>query len=426
MEKLHAVRGMNDILPTQTAHWQRLEQVLRGIFSGYGYTEIRLPLLESTALFERSIGAATDIVEKEMYTFTDRGGDSLTLRPEGTAGVVRAGIQHALFRNRGHRLWYMGPMFRRERPQRGRYRQFYQAGVEAFGIPGPDIDAELIIMTARLWRELGLNDLRLEINTLGNSDTRQRYRDDLIEYFSAHMDLLDADSKRRLQKNPLRILDTKNLAMAELVANAPTFQSYLDTESAAHFDEFQSILEKNQVAFEVNARLVRGLDYYNRTVFEWITTELGAQGTVCGGGRYDGLIGHFGSDDTPAVGFALGLDRLVEMLQDTEVSADPHAYLIAVGDGVVHSALGLAERLRDAVPELRLQCHCGGGSFKSQFKRADRSGATLGLVLGPDEVAARTVTVKHLRTEMEQLSLSQDAVAGYLSELLGLALSDQA
>lgn len=418
MNDIKAVRGMNDILPDQTPRWQTLESVAREIVQAYGYREIRIPILESTSLFQRSIGEATDIVEKEMYTFTDRGGDSLTLRPEGTAGVVRAGIQHGLFRNQTHRLWYMGPMFRRERPQKGRYRQFLQIGVEAFGMAGPDIDAELIVMTARLWKALGFNDLVLEINTLGNAETRSRYRQELIEYFSANMEILDEDSKRRLHRNPLRILDTKNPDMDDLVDNAPTFANYLDQDSATHFERLKELLTHNDIGFTANPRLVRGLDYYNKTVFEWNTAELGAQRTVCGGGRYDGLVDHFGGGSTAAVGLAIGMDRLVAMMRAREEGTVPdhglHVYLIAVGDEVAGQALYLAERLRDEIKGLRLVSHCGGGSFKSQFKRADRSGAMIALVLGPDEVDTRSVTVKHLRSEIEQANVPQDELGAYL------------
>lgn len=409
---LQSVKGMNDILPEETGLWLYLEDTVRHVFESYGYRQIRLPILEQTALFKRSIGEATDIVEKEMYSFEDRGGDSLTLRPEGTAGTVRAGMQHGLFHNQIQRLWYIGPMFRRERPQKGRYRQFYQIGVETFSMPGPDIDAELILMTARLWAALGLKGLALQLNTLGTAETRARYRDDLIEYFSASQDQLDEDSQRRLHKNPLRILDSKNPAMAELIAAAPTFLEYLDDESADHFQSLQEILDQAGIQYEVNPRLVRGLDYYSKTVFEWITDQLGAQGTVCAGGRFDGLIKQFGGKETSAIGFAMGMDRLIELLKDSDkqVNTAPDAYFISMGEAATRQALLLAEQLRDQLPEIRLLSNCGGGSYKSQFKRADKSGARYAIILGDDEIANGSVSVKDLK-EGEQQTVDQDKLA---------------
>ncbi len=416
---IQSVKGMNDILPQDTPLWLYLEDTVRRVFEAYGYQQIRLPVLEQTALFQRSIGEATDIVEKEMYTFEDRGGDSLTLRPEGTAGTVRAGMQHGLFHNQIQRLWYMGPMFRRERPQKGRYRQFFQVGVECFGMPGPDIDAELILMTRRLWKALGLEGLTLQLNTLGTAETRVRYREDLIRYFSAHKDALDEDSKRRLHKNPLRILDSKNPAMSALISEAPTFDAYLDDDSTRHFQGLCEILDQAGVAYEVNPRLVRGLDYYSKTVFEWITDQLGAQGTVCGGGRFDGLIEHFGGRPTPAIGFAMGLDRLVELLKDSgkDVLSAPDAYLIAMGDKATKKALVLAEQLRDQLPFLRLVTNCGDGSYKAQFRRADKSGARYAIILGEEELEKVSVSIKDLR-DGQQERVAQDEIAAWLKQRL--------
>ncbi|RME34227.1 MAG: histidine--tRNA ligase [Gammaproteobacteria bacterium] len=420
---LQAIRGMNDILPPETPRWQWLEERLCELASAYGYQEIRLPIVEQTALFERSIGTATDIVEKEMYTFTDRNGDSLTLRPEGTAGCVRAALQHGLLHNQSQRLWYRGPMFRHERPQKGRYRQFHQFGVEVFGLAGPDIDAELILMSARLWRTLELEEVvRLELNTLGSPEARAAYRDVLVEYFQRHYEQLDEDSRRRLSRNPLRILDSKNPAMAGLIEGAPSFSDYLDEASREHFEGLRRLLDAAGVEYKVNPRLVRGLDYYGKTVFEWITDRLGAQGTVCAGGRYDGLVEQFGGRPTPAVGYAIGLERLIGLLEDGQHAcpASPQVYLIAVGDAAQAQALVLAERLRDALPGLRLLLHCGGGSFKSQFRRADRSGAELALILGEEEVAERCAGIKHLRREAGQERIGWDALPGRLRELLAL------
>ncbi len=411
---LQSVKGMNDILPEETALWLYLEDTVRQIFETYGYKQIRMPILEQTALFKRSIGEATDIVEKEMYSFEDRGGDNLTLRPEGTAGTVRAGMQHGLFHNQIQRLWYMGPMFRRERPQKGRYRQFFQIGVETFGMAGPDIDAELILMTARLWKALGLKDLTLQLNTLGTAETRGRYREELISYFSASQDLLDEDSQRRLHKNPLRILDSKNPAMAELIAAAPTFEEYMNDESISHFQGLREILDQAGIEYEVNPRLVRGLDYYSKTVFEWITDQLGSQGTVCAGGRFDGLIEQFGGKETPAIGFAMGMDRLIELLKDSgkQVVSAPDVYFISMGEAATKQGLILADELRDQLPELRLLSNCGGGSYKSQFKRADKSGARYAIILGDDEIANGNVSVKDLR-EGDQETVDQDKLAEF-------------
>ncbi|WP_295884306.1 histidine--tRNA ligase [uncultured Thiohalocapsa sp.] len=410
-ERLQAIRGMHDVLPDRAPVWQHLEDRARTVVEGYGYREMRTPLLEPVELFKRSIGEVTDIVEKEMYAFEDRGGDRLALRPEGTASCVRAAIEHALL-DQPQRIWYRGPMFRRERPQRGRYRQFHQIGVEAFGLAGPDIDLEIIAMTRRLWQALGLTDLRLELNSLGDSAERGRYRTDLVAHLRAHADRLDDDSRRRLDTNPLRVLDSKNPDLAPVIAAAPSLLDYLGEASRAHFDGLCAGLDAAGIAYQINPRLVRGLDYYNRTVFEWITDALGAQGTVCAGGRYDGLVAQLGGRDTPAVGFALGIERLLDLIDTSAVATGPDAYLVALGDAAAAAAPGLAERLRDAVPGLKLLVHCGGGSFKSQFKKADKSGARVALILGDDEAAQGTVSVKPLRGGGEQRTLSfEEAVA---------------
>lgn len=403
MAKLQAVRGMHDILMQDTPRWHYLEETIQNILSQYGYQEIRLPIVEKTELFKRSIGDNTDIVSKEMYSFEDRNDSSLTLRPEGTAGCVRAGIEHGLFHNKTQRLWYAGPMFRHERPQKGRQRQFHQIGIEAFGFNGPDIDAEQILMCARLWQALGLNELSLEINSLGTTESRAAYRSILVDYFSSHKDQLDEDSLVRLEQNPLRILDSKNPEMKSLIAEAPTLDKHLDTESAEHFAELKDILNTAELKYTVNPRLVRGLDYYGRTVFEWISNQLGAQGTVCAGGRYDGLVEHHGAPATPAVGFAIGLERLME-LANFENMADnaPHIYLLISGEKAIKPGLLLAEQLRNKISKIRVLSHCGGGSFKSQFKKADKSGAQLALVLGEDELENNQLTVKYLRSEEPQ------------------------
>jgi len=417
---LKSVRGMHDVLPPDSALWQSLEGTIQGVLSRYGYAEIRMPLVEATELFARSIGEVTDIVEKEMYTFEDRNGDSLSLRPEGTAGCVRAGIQRGILQNRQQRFWYMGPMFRHERPQRGRYRQFHQIGVETFGFEGPDIDAELIIMSARFWRELGIRDVRLEINTLGTPSSRAAYREKLTDYLNRHEDLLDEDARRRLQTNPLRILDTKNPDMKAVVENAPSMLDSLDDESGAHYEGVKSALDAAGVVFVENPKLVRGLDYYNRTVFEWITEALGAQGTICAGGRYDGLVEQLGGKSTPAAGFALGLERLVEMLGEGGHGAVtmPHVYVVMAGAGAEEAGRELAESLRDEVPWLRLVANCGGGGFKAQFKRADRSGASLALVIGEDEAANGSVTMKYLRSGEPQRTVARPGLGNTLRGIL--------
>ncbi len=417
---IQAVRGMNDILPGDTPYWQQLEAEIRAVLAQYGYREIRFPIVEKTELFKRSIGEVTDIVEKEMYTFEDRNGDSLTLRPEGTACCVRAGIQHSLLTNQQvQRLWYMGPMFRHERPQKGRYRQFNQVGVETFGMHGPDLDAELILMSARLWQRLGLDGLVLQINSLGTAEARAVYREKLVAYFNQHREQLDTDSLRRLESNPLRILDSKNPQIRALVEAAPKLSAYLDEESREHFATLCGLLDAAGLRYTVNPCLVRGLDYYSRTVFEWVTDRLGAQGTVCAGGRFDVLVEQLGGKPAAAAGFAIGLERLLELVREQlQPQYLPHAYLVLVGQAAQAQGLVLAERLRDAQPGLRLVTHCGGGSFKSQFKRADKSGAQVALVLGEDEVAQGTVGLKYLRENREQETVSQEALAGHLMGVL--------
>lgn len=419
MKPLQAIRGMRDILTDETPRWQHLEQVVQNTLEQYGFQEIRLPIVEKTELFTRGIGDNTDIVSKEMYTFADRNEDLLTLRPEGTAGTVRAGMEHGLFYNQTQRLWYKGPMFRHERPQKGRQRQFHQIGVETFGFTGPDIDAELIILSARIWQRLGIKNVRLEINTLGTSESRKTYREQLVAYFSQYEEQLDEDSKVRLHANPLRILDSKNPDMQELIAGAPIMHDALDEESADHFKELCERLDDNDIEYEVNPRLVRGLDYYSKTVFEWITEELGAQGTICAGGRYDGLVEEVGGKPTPAVGFAMGLERLVELIDLSLVpDSTPDVYLIAVGDSTGKAMMKLAESIRDQLPNVKLLNHSGGGSFKSQFKKADKSGAKLALVLGEQEVAEMTIGVKFLREDREQAKLPWSEITNFLAEYL--------
>ena len=413
---IQAIRGMNDLLPETLALWQRIEQSAETVLAAYGYREIRFPIIEKTELYKRSIGAVTDIVEKEMYTFEDRNGDSLTLRPEGTAGCVRAGIENGLLHNQVQRLWYAGPMFRHERPQKGRYRQFHQIGVEAFGIGTPDIDAELILLSARLWRQLGIRDLELQINSLGTATARATYRQVLVDYLRAHPATLDEDSRRRLETNPLRILDSKNPEMQTLIAAAPSLHEYLDIESRTHFDALRQLLDAAGIAYRVNPRLVRGLDYYTRTVFEWVTAELGAQGTICAGGRYDGLVEQLGGQTTPAAGFALGIERLAELAavqQVPGVQVAPQVYIAPLGEGkIMQQGLALAEQLRDA--GLRVELHCGGGSLKSQLKRADRSAARYALILGENELAAAQVSVKNLRADEPQQPVGLTEVAAFL------------
>ncbi|MCK7565777.1 histidine--tRNA ligase [Marinobacter xestospongiae] len=424
MAKIQAIRGMNDILPEQTPVWQFVESKVRAVLGSYGYQEIRMPVVEQTDLFKRSIGEVTDIVEKEMYTFEDRNGDSLTLRPEGTAGCVRAAEEHGLLFNQTRRLWYVGPMFRHERPQKGRYRQFHQIGVECFGMAGPDIDAELLILTARLWRELGLADhARLEINSIGTAQARRQYREALVAYLADYREQLDGDSQRRLDTNPLRILDSKSPETLEILTGAPRLDDYLDDESVEHFSQLRALLDAAGVPYQINNRLVRGLDYYGKTVFEWVTDSLGAQGTICAGGRYDGLVEQLGGKPTVAVGFAMGLERLILLLETLNlvpehVNNDVDVYVTAMGEGAVAPALVLAEQVRNGLPGRGVVSHCGGGSFKSQMKKADRSGAQVALILGENEVAAGTVAIKPLRSDGEQKEVAQADLVPALAELL--------
>ncbi|AYC05999.1 Histidyl-tRNA synthetase [Vibrio cholerae] len=411
---------MNDCLPTQSPLWQKVEGVVKNVISAYGYSEVRMPIVEMTHLFSRAIGEVTDVVEKEMYTFEDRNGDSLTLRPEGTAGCVRSGIENGLLYNQEQRLWYMGPMFRHERPQKGRYRQFHQCGVEVFGLDGPDVDAELIMMTARLWRELGIaQHVRLELNSIGSLEARANYRTALIDYLEQYQNVLDEDCKRRMYTNPLRVLDSKNPDVQAILGDAPQLSDYLDAESKQHFAGLCELLDAAGIEYTVNQRLVRGLDYYNRTVFEWITESLGSQGTVCGGGRYDGLVEQLGGKPTPAVGFAMGLERLVLMMEtlgNTDVRRSVDVYMVTAGEGTMMAGMKLAEQLREQVPGLRVMTHFGSGNFKKQFKRADKVGAAIALVLGEDEVAAQTVVVKDLAGG-EQNTVAQAEVAKLLAHL---------
>jgi histidyl-tRNA synthetase len=413
---------MNDLLPADSPLWQYVESVVTDILTRYAYQEIRFPIVESTELFKRSIGEVTDIVEKEMYTFEDRNGDSLTLRPEGTACCVRACEENGLLYNQTQRLWYMGPMFRHERPQKGRYRQFHQIGVETFGIQGPDIDAEVLVLSARILRELGVAEhVRLQINSLGSTDARAAYKQALVEYLSQVKDQLDEDSKRRLDTNPLRILDSKDANTQTLLNAAPVLLDYLDDASREHFEGLKSLLDAAGVAYEVNPRLVRGLDYYGKTAFEWVTDKLGSQSTVCAGGRYDGLIEQLGGKSTPAVGFGIGLERLVLLLQAADavpegLDQQADVYLVAVGN-VQTVAMQLAERIREELPYVRVLLNCGGGNFKSQLKRADKSGAEIALILGEDEALAGTVSIKFLRDEVEQQTLPFDEAIAYLQSL---------
>jgi histidyl-tRNA synthetase len=420
-KKIQAIRGMNDILPQQIAAWQKLEAILRKLMRQYGYQEIRLPILEKTELFKRCIGDVTDIVEKEMYTFLDRNNESLSLRPEGTAGCVRAGVEQGLLYNQIQRWWYLGPMFRHERPQKGRYRQFHQFGVEVFGLAQPDIDAELILMTARLWFELGLQHrLSLQINSLGSAAVREEYKKSLIDYFTQHQDQLDEDSKRRLQTNPLRILDSKNTELQDLIQKAPQLLNFLDQESDEHFTELQTLLKNADICFTVNPRLVRGLDYYNKTVFEWVMVEAQvAQNTVCAGGRYDGLVEQLGGHATPAVGFALGLERLIDLLAALNLSEvqNPDIYFINVGALARQQGLILAEQLRKVLPNISLIVDCSDAGMKSQFKRADKSQAHFALILGDDEVKSDTIAFKDLKQKKPQETLRQSELIQRITQV---------
>ena len=414
-----SIRGMHDVLPGDSHRWQAFEAVIRQLMTSYGYKEIRMPLVESAELFCRSIGEVTDIVEKEMYTFDDRNGDKLSLRPEGTASCVRAGIQHGLLYNQIQRLWYNGPMFRHERPQKGRYRQFHQFGVETYGIATPDIDAELILIGARLWKQLGLKGVRLELNTLGSNQARTEYKQVLVEYLNQHRELLDEDSIRRLQSNPLRILDSKNPAMKQMLDNAPALMDYLDDESRQQFDTLKASLDAAGVKYRINTRLVRGLDYYCKTVFEWITDELGAQGTICAGGRYDGLVEQLGGKATSAIGFALGVERILSLLeaQQAQSAETIDIYLLLLGHACEIKGLQLAEHIRDVHPEIKMITHCGGGSIKSQMKKADKSGANVALILAEDELKNRQLTVKYLREKKHQSTVSFDGLLKFIESI---------
>ncbi|MCS6159532.1 histidine--tRNA ligase [Shewanella baltica] len=421
-KQIQAIRGMNDILPTQSPLWQKVEAVLRSSVSAYGYSEIRTPIVENTDLFKRSIGEVTDIVEKEMYTFADNNGDSLTLRPEGTASTVRAGNENGLLYNQEQRLWYMGPMFRHERPQKGRYRQFNQFGVEVYGIGTADIDAEVLMLSARLWEKLGITDhVSLELNTLGDPAERAVYRDALIAFLEQHKDALDEDSKRRMYSNPLRVLDSKDQNVQAILAGAPELMDFLGEESKTHFSQLRELLDAVGIKYTINPRLVRGLDYYNRTVFEWVTSSLGSQGTVLAGGRYDGLVAQLGGKDTPAVGFAMGLERIVLLLETLELNKDipseVDVYVTAMGDSCLVEAIKIAQELRSALPNLKVMSHCGGGNVKKQMKRADKSGASVALLIGEDELAEGMVTVKHLRNDIEQQRVARSALGAFLAEL---------
>lgn len=422
-KQIQAIRGMNDCLPEQTPTWQYAETTLRQLMRAYGYAEVRMPIMEVTGLFRRAIGEVTDVVEKEMYTFDDRGGDSITLRPEGTAGCVRAGIEQGLLYNQERRLWYMGPMFRYERPQKGRYRQFHQFGVEVFGLNGPDIDAELIMLTARLWKQLGVSEhLVLQLNSLGQPEERAAYRQALVAYLEQHQEQLDEDSQRRLHTNPLRVLDSKNPQVQALLQDAPVLSDYFGEQTQAHFTGLTDLLTAAGIAFEINPRLVRGLDYYNLTVFEWVTESLGAQGTVCGGGRYDGLVEQLGGKATPAVGFAMGMERLILLLETLEqVDTAPalaDIYLVIMGEQSQAAGLALAEQVRDELPKVRVMSHCGGGSVKKQLKRADKSGAAIALMLGENEIAKGVVTLKYLRGQGEQQTLAVNEMIEQLKKVI--------
>ena len=418
--KIQSLRGMHDLLPGNSEIWQYLEKTVADVLSRYSYQEIRFPILEQTELFKRSVGEDTDIVEKEMYSFEDRNGDQLSLRPEGTAGCVRACTEHGLLHNQTQRLWYTGPMFRHERPQKGRQRQFHQIGVEAFGLNGPDIDAELLLLTANLWKTLKIDSVvTLQINSLGTSSDRARYREKLVSYLMTHRDDLDEDSQRRLETNPMRILDSKNPEVQKIVNGAPQLTDFIDDDSRQHFEQLCGILDAAKISYEINPRLVRGLDYYSKTVFEWVTDSLGAQGAICAGGRYDGLVEQLGGKPCPGVGFAMGIERLVLLLDELKVVPDSvgqtvDIYLLAVGD-VSNAAAVLADNLRNDCPSLRIESHCGGGSFKSQIKKADKSGALVALILGEQEVVSSTVGVKYLRQEHTQETVVQDSLATLLN-----------
>jgi histidyl-tRNA synthetase len=421
-KKIQAIRGMNDCLPTESGLWQYVESSIRHVVASYGYQEIRTPIVESTDLFKRSIGEVTDIVEKEMYTFADRNSDSLTLRPEGTASVVRAGNEHGLLYNQQQRLWYMGQMFRHERPQKGRYRQFHQFGVEVFGLAGPDIDAEVILLSARLWKKFGINkNVTLEINSLGSTEARATYKKQLATFLKSRESELDEDSLRRLESNPLRVLDSKNPQVQDAIKDAPKLIDCLDEDSAKHFQGLCERLDNLGIEYRVNPALVRGLDYYNRTVFEWVTDSLGAQGTVCAGGRYDGLVEQLGGKSTQGVGFAVGIERLILMLQTLELDKDLTSavdiYITTLDDSVELYARQISETLRDALPHIKVMNHCGGGNLKKQMKRADKSGASVALIIGQDEMVSQQVAVKYLREQQPQETISINELTHFTQKL---------
>ena len=421
-ETIQAVRGMNDVLPADIGTWQFLEGTVRELVSAYAFQEMRVPVVEQTRLFKRAIGEFTDVVEKEMYTFTDSGGENLTLRPEATAGIARALISNGMLRGARHKLWCIGPMFRHEKPQKGRYRQFHQLDVEAIGFPGPDIDAEIIAMTARLWRQLGITRVKLQLNSLGTAESRKAYRDLLIAYFRSHEARLDADSRRRLEGNPLRILDSKNPEMRDIIDAAPVLTEHLDAESREHFDALCAALRSIGIEYVVNPRLVRGLDYYSRTVFEWTTDALGSQDAVCAGGRYDSLIAHLGGDATPAIGFAMGMERVVELLvqgQKVPAPRTPDAFVVVNGAQAAAQALQIVEKLRNELPHRQFELNLGGGKFKAQFQRADRSGAPLALIVGDDELSRGVVAVKPLRQESGQSDCPIPELAARIEAVLG-------
>lgn len=420
--KMMAVKGMSDVLPTQVATWQYLENIIRQLMHAYAYEEIRMPILERTQLFSRSVGEVTDIVEKEMYSFDDRNGESLTLRPEGTAGCVRAGIEHALFRNQQQqKLWYLGPMFRYEKPQKGRYRQFMQLGVEAFNLPGPDIDAEQLALCARLWRMLNIDQhVELQLNNIGDLQSRTVYKKQLVTYFNDNLQHLDVDSQRRLTTNPLRILDSKNPDMQQLISGAPILLDYIDAASLEHFQELQQILTMLGINFTINPRIVRGLDYYNRTVFEWVTDQLGSQSAICAGGRYDALVEMLGGPSTSSVGFALGLERIILLLETTQqkVSDSIDGYLLCIGAAAEQQRLLIAEQIRNKVPSFGLLTNMSnGGSFASLFKKADKSGAKLALIVGDTEIANNTIGIKYLRSDKPQQTVKMDQIQSILGEI---------
>ena len=419
--QIQSITGMKHILPDESPLWQKVETTLKQIMASYGYAEMRMPAVEYTSLFVRSIGEVTDVVEKEMYTFDDNG-DSLSLRPEGTAGCVRACIEHGLIHNQERRVWYTGSMFRHEKPQKGRYREFHQFGAEIFGISSAEIDAEIILLTNRIWKKFGIGD-HVVLNSLGSSEERASYREALVAFLEQHKESLDEDCQRRMYTNPLRVLDTKNEKVLEILQNAPKLTDYFGEETRNHFDRLRAILDANGVKYEINPRLVRGLDYYNHTVFEWVTDLLGAQGTICGGGRYDGLVEQLGAQPTPAVGFAIGLERFILLLQSinaVEVENPVDVYFCAVGDEAVRQSMVIAEQLRDQISGIRILTNCSGGNFKKQFKRADKSGALFALVLADDELAKNEIGIKNLRVESEQLNVKISAVAEELKKLLGV------